>query len=114
MTEFEPDVVAAVTGHMNVDHAEESLLIVRAFAEPGATDARMTSVDSESGEWAVVIAGREQTVRIPWLEPISDRGLEPISDRGPEPISDRPALRTAVVALYQAACARLGVDHAPH
>lgn len=98
MTEFEPDVVAAVTAHMNDDHADDSLLIVRAFAEPRAVHTRMTGVSSEAGVWMIVIDGQEQTVRIPWIEPVTDR-------RG---------LRTAVVALYQAACARLGVDPARH
>lgn len=94
MTDFDPDVVAAVTAHMNDDHAADSLLIVRAFAEPGASEARMTGVDREAGEWVVVIAGRDQTVRIPWLESVSDRS----------------GLRAAVVDLYAAACTRLGVD----
>ncbi|WP_307846472.1 DUF2470 domain-containing protein, partial [Rhodococcus sp. CX] len=30
MTRFDADVVAAVTGHMNDDHADDNLLIVRA------------------------------------------------------------------------------------
>lgn len=94
MTDFEPDVVAAVTAHMNDDHAADSLLIVQAFAEPGAAHARMAGVDRESGEWVVLIDGREQTVRIPWIEPVSDRA----------------GLRTAVVELYRAARTRLGLD----
>ncbi|UYP17412.1 DUF2470 domain-containing protein [Rhodococcus sp. Z13] len=94
MTDFDAAVVAAVTAHMNDDHADDSLLIVRAFAEPGATRARMTGVDSESGEWTVEIDGRDRTVRIPWIEPVTDRA----------------GLRTAVVDLYKAACVRLGVD----
>lgn len=94
MTDFDSQVVAAVTAHMNDDHAADSLLIVRAFAEPGAVEARMTGVDREAGEWVVVIDGRDHTVRIPWLEPVTDRA----------------GLRTAVVALYKAACTRLGVD----
>lgn len=98
VTEFGPDVVAAVTAHMNDDHAADSLLIVRAFAEPRTTHTRMTGVNSESGEWVIVIDGHERTVRIPWIEPVTDRA----------------GLRTAVVALYQAACVRLGVDPAEH
>ncbi|MEU5842706.1 DUF2470 domain-containing protein [Rhodococcus sp. NPDC047139] len=94
MTDFDSQVVAAVTAHMNDDHAADSLLIVRAFAEPGATEARMTGVDGEAGEWVVVGGDRDYTVRIPWLEPVTDRA----------------GLRTAVVDLYKAACIRLGVD----
>lgn len=93
MTDFDSHVVAAVTAHMNDDHAADSLLIVRAFAEPRATGARMTGVDRRAGEWSVVIDGGDQAVRIPWIEPVTDRA----------------GLRTAVVDLYQAACARLGV-----
>lgn len=94
MTDFEPDVVAAVVAHMNDDHADDSLLIVRAFAEPGATRARMVGVDSAAGEWVAVIDGREHTVRVPWIEPATERAM----------------LRTAVVALFRAASERLGVE----
>lgn len=98
VTEFGPDVVAAVTTHMNDDHADDNLLIVRAFAEPRTTRTRMTGVNTESGEWTIEIDGQERTVRIPWIEPVADR----------------TGLRTAVVDLYRAACVRLGVDPAEH
>lgn len=98
MTSFDPAVIAAVTGHMNGDHAADNLLIVRAFAEPDATSARMTGLDGEYGEWAADVAGAVRTVRIPWLAPVTDRA----------------SIRTEVVALYRAACDRLGVTPNEH
>ncbi|WP_068166447.1 DUF2470 domain-containing protein [Rhodococcus phenolicus] len=98
MTRFDAAVVAAVTGHMNDDHADDNLLIVRAFAEPTATAAHMTDLDTESGLWQVTSGHGEHTVRVPWLEPATDRA----------------AIRGAVVALYHAACERLGVAPAEH
>ncbi|ATQ28088.1 hypothetical protein D092_07340 [Rhodococcus ruber Chol-4] len=98
MTSFEPAVVAAVTRHMNDDHADDNLLVVRAFAEPTADVARMTGVHTEFGEWVAEVGGTETTVRVPWLEPVADRA----------------GIRTAVVALYHAACERLGVPPRQH
>jgi len=98
VTRFDADVVAAVTGHMNDDHADDNLLIVRAFAEPTATAARMIGLDAEAGQWQLTTADGERIVRVPWLEPATDRA----------------AIRGAVVALYHAACERLGVAPAEH
>ncbi|SDE20490.1 DUF2470 domain-containing protein [Rhodococcus tukisamuensis] len=98
MTSFDDSVIAAVTGHMNGDHTADNLLIVRAFGEPSATAARMTGLDTEAGEWAAEVDGAETTVRVPWLGPVTDRG----------------SIRTEVVALYQAACERLGVQPGTH
>ena len=98
MTTFDDAVVAGVTGHMNGDHADDNLRIVRAFAEPTATAARMTGLDSEAGEWIAVVDGTERTVRVPWAGPVTDR----------------MSIRTEVVALYHAACEKLGVAPAEH
>nr|WP_274636364.1 DUF2470 domain-containing protein [Microbacterium bovistercoris] len=93
---FEPDAVAGVLGHMNGDHADDNLLIVRAFGAPDATAGRMTGVDGDAGTWEATAAdGATSTVRVPW-----PGGA----------ISERPAVRRAVVAVYQEACRRLGVD----
>ncbi|QCQ90411.1 DUF2470 domain-containing protein [Rhodococcus sp. SGAir0479] len=98
MTSFDSAVVAAVTAHMNGDHTADNLLIVRAFAEPEATAARMTGLDGESGEWIADVAGSQRTVRVPWLGPVTDRA----------------SIRTEVVALYRAACDELGVAPNEH
>jgi hypothetical protein len=98
MSNFDDAVIAAVTGHMNGDHAADNLAIVRAFAEPTATAARMTDLDTEAGEWAATVDGAERTVRVPW----------------PGQVTDRASIRTEVVALYHAACERLGVEPAGH
>lgn len=98
MTTFDAAVVTAVTGHMNGDHTEDNLLIVRAFAEPGATAARMTGLDGRSGEWVAEVDGVDRTVRVPWLGPVTDRA----------------SIRTEVVALYRAACEKLGVAPGEH
>ncbi|NKR25085.1 DUF2470 domain-containing protein [Rhodococcus hoagii] len=98
MTTIDAAVVTAVIGHMNGDHTEDNLLIVRAFAEPDATAARMTGLDGRSGEWVAEVDGVDRTVRVPWLGPVTDRA----------------SIRTEVVALYRAACEKLGVAPDEH
>lgn len=100
MTDFEPAIVEAVLAHMNDDHLEDNLLIVKAFGVPEATAAAMVGVDAEAGTWAVVgPEGPMGEIRVPWL-----------SGR----ISERVEIRREVVAVYDAACAELGVEPRPH
>lgn len=99
---FDADVITAVLRHMNGDHTDDNLLIARAFAEPSdseITDAVMTGFDGDGGVWEVTRDGAVAELRVPWPG---------------GPISDRPAVRREVVALYDAACARLGVEPRPH
>lgn len=91
---FGADVVAGVTGHMNGDHAEDNLLIAKAFGYPGATASEMVGVNGGAGVWRVVDEAGEHELSVPW-----PGGT----------ISERPEIRREVVALYQAACERLGV-----
>ncbi|MFY7066832.1 DUF2470 domain-containing protein [Nocardiopsis changdeensis] len=96
---FSPEVVTAVTAHMNGDHPEDTLLICRALGgHPDATGARMTGLDGEAGEYAVTVGGTEHTVRIPWAHPLTER----------------PQIRQEVVRMYQEACEKLGVTPRGH
>jgi hypothetical protein len=90
---FSDDVVTAVLHHMNDDHTEDSLVIVRGFAEPTATTAVMTGLDTEAGEWSADVDGETRQVRIPWLGPVAERA----------------DIRREVVALYDAGLERLGL-----
>ena len=100
MTSFPPEIVDAVLAHMNDDHLEDNLLIVRAFGAPDASGAAMRGVDGEAGTWAVM--GPEG--------PVGDLRIP-----GPSgPIGERAEIRRDVVAQYDAAGARLGVDQRPH
>ncbi|WP_243228346.1 DUF2470 domain-containing protein [Microbacterium sp. CIAB417] len=99
---FDADVVTAVLRHMNGDHADDNLLIARAFAaasDSEVTAARMTGFDGEAGVWRITRGDAEEELRVPWPG---------------GPISERPAVRREVVALYDEACARLGVEPRPH
>lgn len=95
-------VVDAVTGHMNGDHPEDNLLIVRAFGYPEAQASTMTGLDSSAGVWQVEDASGAHEVRIDWPSGA---------------INERPQIRREVVALYKSACEKLGVpareEHAP-
>ena len=87
---------------MNGDHTDDNLLIARAFSEPGSdeiTGAVMTGFDGDAGVWSVTRGGETSELRVPWPG---------------APISERPEVRREVVALYDAACARLGVEPRPH
>lgn len=100
MATFEPAVVDAVIAHMNGDHVEDNLLIVQANGAPEATAASMIGLDSAAGVWEVIgPEGPMDQVRVPW----------PAGE-----ISERAEIRREVVALYDAACATLGVAPRPH
>ena len=98
---FDDDALSGVLRHMNDDHADDNLLIVRAFSpRSDVTAATMTTFDGEAGEWVAVTAdGARDAVRIPWPS---------------GPISERREVRREIVALYDEACARLGVTPRPH
>jgi hypothetical protein len=97
---FDDATLAGVLGHMNRDHTDDNLLIVRAFDDPGHVRATMTGFDGDGGDWIATTAdGDEIVVRVPWPG---------------GPIDERPQVRREVVALYDAACERLGVTPRPH
>jgi hypothetical protein len=96
---FSPQVVEAVLAHMNGDHTDDSLLIVRAFARPDALAATMSGLDEGAGVWTATTADGTEEVRVPWP-----------AGR----IGERAEIRREVVALYDAACARLGVAPRAH
>ncbi|RGE19185.1 heme oxygenase [Leucobacter sp. wl10] len=87
---------------MNADHAADNLLIARAFGCPGATESRMVGATGEAGVWLVVDAAGERELSVAW-----PGGA----------ITERSEIRREVVALYRAACEKLGVpareEHAP-
>ena len=96
---FSEQVVDAVLAHMNDDHTDDSLLIVRAFALPDAVAATMTGLDERAGLFTATTAAGTEVVRVPW----------PAGT-----ITERAEIRREVVALYDEACARLGVEARPH
>jgi putative heme iron utilization protein len=91
---FSPDVVAAVMRHMNVDHADDSLVICRALGgQPEATSAVMTGLDADGIDFAVVVDGAEHPIRLLWSERIRERAQ----------------IRTEVTRMYREACVALGI-----
>lgn len=71
---FPADVVAAIRDHMNRDHPQDCLLLVRGpGARPAATAAWVTGVDRHGLDLAARVDDRLDRVRIPWSRPLSDR-----------------------------------------
>lgn len=98
---FDDDALAGVLGHMNRDHADDNLLIARAFSPlPDPVAATMTTFDSDAGQWHVITAaGAEEALRVPWPS---------------GPIAERREVRREIVALYDEACRRLGIPPRAH
>ncbi|MEN2738758.1 DUF2470 domain-containing protein [Microbacterium sp. X-17] len=97
---FDDAVRSGVLGHMNADHTGDNVLIVRAFAGVEATSAVMTGFDGDGADWdATTAAGETQHVRVPWPG---------------GPVTERAEVRREVVALYDEACGRLGIEPRPH
>lgn len=98
-TEFPtPDVVAAITRHMNEDHPEDSVLICRSLGgQPSTAAATMTGLDADGADFTASTDDGTVTVRIPWSERLTER----------------PQVRAEVVRMYHEACAALGVEPRP-
>ena len=97
---FDESTVRAVLRHMNGDHADDNLLIARAFGDRPAAGAVMTGFDGDAGEW--LVTGHDASaseLRVPWPA---------------APITERPQVRREIVALYDEACRRLGIEPRPH
>ena len=92
---FLPEESAAILRHMNGDHAEDSILMVRALGgQPAATAASVAGVDKEGIDFTATVNGEQQTVRIPWGRTLSARA----------------EVRGEVVRMYQESCAALGIE----
>ena len=98
MAAFPDDVVHGVLTHMNDDHRDDSLLIVRAFGTPDASAAAMTTLDTLGGTWVYTAGGADGELTLPWSTELTQR----------------PEIRREIVRLYDLACERLGVQPRPH
>lgn len=98
---FDDAALTGVLGHMNNDHLDDNLLIARAFSPlRDIISSEMTTFDGAAGQWRIVTAnGDEDVIRVPWP--------------GGE-ITERREVRREIVALYDAACAQLGLEARPH
>jgi putative heme iron utilization protein len=95
---FEPAVVAQIAKHMNDDHAEDNVLIVRGLGGLGeATAARMSGLDEDGMDFAAAVDGVEVPVRIPFSERLTERRQ----------------VRAEAVRMYREACAALGLQPGP-
>ncbi|MHC2998174.1 DUF2470 domain-containing protein [Microbacterium sp. HJ5] len=98
--QFDDTVLAGVLGHMNDDHADDNLLIARAFGPEGVVASTMAAFDGDGGTWRATLAdGGTVDVRAPWPG---------------GSIDERPQVRREIVALYDEACRRLGIEPRPH
>ncbi|TYB69930.1 DUF2470 domain-containing protein [Nonomuraea sp. PA05] len=90
-TPFTADAVEAIKRHMNDDHADDGLIIVRGLGgRPDARTALTSDVDAEAITFT--IDGGER-VRVPWGQTLTERAQ----------------VRKAVVLLYREACDKLGI-----
>ncbi|MFI6396112.1 DUF2470 domain-containing protein [Nonomuraea sp. NPDC050540] len=90
-TPFTPDVVEAIKRHMNDDHTDDALIIVRGLGgRPEATEAVTSDVTAQAIEFT--IDGGEK-LDVPWGETLTER----------------PQVRKAVVMLYRESCEKLGI-----
>jgi hypothetical protein len=103
---FDDAALDGVLGHMNGDHGDDNLLIARAFAaeagvaESAVVASRMTGFDGDGGVWEATLAdGSTAEIAVPWPT---------------GPITQRREVRREIVALYDEACRRLGVEPRPH
>ncbi|GLY96231.1 DUF2470 domain-containing protein [Actinoplanes sp. NBRC 103695] len=91
---FPPDVVAQIAHHMNGDHADDNVLIVRGLGgAAAATSARMSGMDADGMDFSAAINGVEVPIRIPFAERLTERRQ----------------VRAEAVRMYREACAALGV-----
>lgn len=85
---------------MNSDHADDNVLICRAFGGADIVASEFTDFGEASGVWSIRRDnGERESLTVAWPGGV---------------ISERAEVRREIVALYDAACARLGVTPRPH
>jgi putative heme iron utilization protein len=95
---FPAEVVAQIARHMNDDHAEDNVLIVRGLGGAmRATAARMSGMDADGMDFEAAIDGIAVPVRIPF----------------PGRLTERRQVRAEAVRMYREACEVLGVQPRP-
>ncbi|MFJ6197347.1 DUF2470 domain-containing protein [Micromonospora sp. NPDC092111] len=95
---FGPDVVGAVSRHMNEDHAADALLICRTLGGcPTATRARTTGLDGDGMDFVVTVDGVDVPIRVPFAHRLTERA----------------EIRREVVRMYREACRHLGIEPRP-
>jgi putative heme iron utilization protein len=91
---FTPEVVDQIAAHMNGDHAEDNVLICRAFGkEPAVSAARMSGMDADGMDFVAVVNGIDVPVRVPFSQRLTERRQ----------------VRAEAVRMYREACAELGL-----
>ena len=96
MTTFSADVVGAILAHMNNDHPEDNLVIVRAFGAPDAERAEMIDFDTVGGTWSVWLVPEDETRQVVIAWPSGT-------------IETRAEIRQQIVTLYDSAAEALGL-----
>ncbi|MEV4706015.1 biliverdin-producing heme oxygenase [Actinoplanes sp. NPDC049316] len=95
--ELTPEAVEQIARHMNDDHAEDNVLIVRGLGGVGAaTAARVSGLDADGMEFEATVDGIAVPVRIPFRERLTERRQ----------------VRGEAVRMYREACAALGIPPA--
>lgn len=84
---FTDDVIAAVVTHMNGDHPDDQLAIVRAHARPHAASARLITIGADGLAFDVRTGDGDEAV------------TERVTVAWPRPIEERADIRRAVVEL---------------
>ncbi len=98
--DFDESARTGVLGHMNNDHADDNLLIARAFGSPDAVSAEMIAFDGDGGDWRATLAdGTTADVRASWPG---------------GSITERREVRREIVALYDESCRLLGIAPRAH
>ena len=92
-TPFTPDVVEAICRHMNEDHPDDCVRMVRGLAGVDADRVTMTGLDADAAFFRVE-EPRVADVSLPWSGRLTERGQ----------------VRVEVVRMHEEACRRLGID----
>jgi putative heme iron utilization protein len=91
---FGPEAVEQIARHMNGDHADDNVVIVRGLAGvKTATAARMSGLDADGMDFDATVNGISVPVRVAFAERLTERRQ----------------VRAEAVRMYQAACAALGI-----
>jgi hypothetical protein len=115
---FTPEVVDQIAAHMNGDHADDNVLICRAFGkEPAISAARMSGMDADGMDFVALIPGVPEAPAVsgapgvpaapdvPGPSVVEVRIRVPFSAR----LTERRQVRAEAVRMYREACAELGL-----